>query len=163
MLPKCQAALLSMSHGKTPGSDGFPMEFFVSFWDILGLDLVRILNVAFESGQLSTSQRRGLIIVLYKKRDHLKTKNFRPISPLNVDYKIATRAISGQLLSVIGTVVGHDQTCGTPGHTISEDLTLIRDLIEYVDHADMLLALLSLDQEKAFDCVDWGFSAANPR
>ncbi len=146
-----------MSHGKTPGSDGFPMEFFVSFWDVLGLDLVRILNVAYESGQLSTSQRRGLIIVLYKKGDRLETKNFRPISLLHVDYKIATRAISGRLLGVIGTVVGYDQTCGIPGHTISENLTLIRDLIEYVDRADMPLALLSLDQEKAFDRVDWGF------
>ncbi len=79
-LPECQAALSAMSHGKTPGSDGFPMEFFVSFWDILGLDVVRILNVAFESGQLSTSQRQGLIIVLYKKGDRLETKNFRPKS-----------------------------------------------------------------------------------
>ncbi len=156
-LPECHAALLGMSHGKTPGSDGFPMEFFVSFWDILGLDFVWILNVAFESGQLSASQRRGLIIVLYKKGDRLETKNFHPISLLNVGYKIATRAISGQLLGVIGTVVGYDQTCGIPGHTISENLTLIRDLIGYVDRADMPLALLSLDQEKAFDHVDWDF------
>ena len=79
------------------------------------------------------------------------------LSLLNVDYKIATRAISGRLLGVIGTVVGYDQTCGIPGCTISENLTLIRDLIEYVDRADMPLALLSLDQEKAFDRVDWGF------
>ena len=156
-LPECHAALSGMSHGKTPGSDGFPMEFFLSFWDVLGLDLVRILNVAYESGQLSTFQRRGLIIVLYKKGDRLKTKNFRPISLLNVDYKIATRAISGRLLGVIGTVVGYDQTCGIPGRTISENLMLIRDRIEYVDRVDMPLALLSLDQEKAFDCVDWGF------
>jgi hypothetical protein len=27
-----------MSRWKTPGSDGFPMEFFVSFWDLLGPD-----------------------------------------------------------------------------------------------------------------------------
>ena len=155
--PECHAALLGMSHSKTPGSDGFPMEFFVSFWDILGLDLVRILNVAFESGQLSTSQRRGLIIVLYKKGDRLEMKNFHPISLLNVDYKIVTRAISGRFLGVTGTVLDYDQTCGIPGRTISANLMLIRDLIEYVDRADMPLALLSLDQEKAFDRVDWGF------
>ena len=88
---ECFQALMGMSRSKTPGSDGFPMEFYVAFWDALGADLVRVLNLAFETGQLSTSQRRGLIIVLYKKDDPLETKNWRPISLLNVDYKIATR------------------------------------------------------------------------
>ena len=40
---------------------------------------------------------------------------------------------------------------------ISENLFLIRDLIEYVEQEDIPLALLSLDQGKAFDRVDWGF------
>jgi hypothetical protein len=75
--------------------------------------------------------------------------NYRPISLLNVDYKIASRAISRRLLGIIGSIVGSDQTCGIPGRTISENLTLICDLIEYADRADLPLALLSLDQEKA--------------
>jgi hypothetical protein len=58
---------------------------------------------------------------------------------------------------VIGTVVGTDQTCGVPGRTISENLSFIRDLIEYVEREDLPVALLSLDQEKAFNRVDWGF------
>ena len=98
-----------------------------------GVDLVRVLNMAYERVQLFTSQLRRLIIVLYKKGDRLGTKNYRPISLLNVDYKIATRVISGRLLGVIGSVVGYDQTYGFLGRTISENLTLVRDLIEYAD------------------------------
>ncbi|CAB4008566.1 Hypothetical predicted protein [Paramuricea clavata] len=113
-------------------------------------DLVRVLNLAYTQGQLSTSQRRGIIIVLYKKDDRLETKNYRPISLLNVDYKIATRVI-------IGSIVGYDQTCGIPDCTISENLMLIRDLIEYADRADVPLAILPLDQKKAFDRVHWSF------
>ena len=154
---KCFSSLSGMPHGKTPGSDGFPMEFYLRFWQSFGTDLVRVLNSAYETGQLSTSQCRGLIIILYKKNNRLETKNWRPISLLNVDYKIATRAISGRLLAVIGTVVGTDQTCGVPGRTISENLSFIRDLIEYVEREDLPVALLSLDQEKAFDRLDWGF------
>jgi hypothetical protein len=154
---ECFSALSGMPHGKTPGSDGFPMEFYLRFWQSFGTDLVRVLNVVYETGQLSTSQRRGLLIVLYKKNDRLEMNNWRPISLLNVDYKIATRAISGRLLAVIGTVVGSDQTCGVPGRTISENLSFICDLIDYVEHEDLPVAFLSLDQEKAFDRVDWGF------
>ena len=53
---ECFQALMGMSCSKTPGSDGFPMEFYVTFWEHLGADLVRVLNLAFETGQLSTSQ-----------------------------------------------------------------------------------------------------------
>ena len=74
-----------------------------------------------------------------------------------MDYKIATRAISGRLLGVSGSIICYNQTCGIPGRTISENLMLMRDLIEYADHADIPLAILSLDQEKAFDRVDWSF------
>ena len=93
----------------------------------------------------------------------METKNWRPNRPnslLNVDYKIATRAISGRLLGVLGSVIGADQTCGVPGRTISENLSLRQDLLEYVDRENLPLALLSLDQEKAFDQVDWGFLSA---
>ena len=151
---ECWAALSGMLHGKTAGSDSLPMEFYTVFWQSLGADMVRVLNAAFEAGQLSTSQRRGLIIVLHKKNDPLDTKNWRPISLLNVDYKIATRAILGHLLGVMASVVGLDQTCGVRGRTISENLAAVRDLLEYVEREDIPLALLSLDQEKAFG---WGF------
>ena len=145
-----------MPRGKTPGSDGFPMEFFMHFWQSLGTDLVRVLNVSYETSQLSTSQRRGLIIVLHKKNDRLDTKNLLPISLLNVDYKIVTRAISGRLLTVLPTIIGLDQTCSVRGCTISENLFLIRDLLDYVEREDLPLVLLPLDQEKALDRVDWG-------
>ena len=56
-IDECHSALTGMARGKTPGSDGFPMEFYLHFWQSLGADLVRVLNVAYEAGQLSTSQR----------------------------------------------------------------------------------------------------------
>lgn len=51
-------ALQGMAHRKTPGSDGRPTEFYLSFWDILGVDLVAVLNRSHRSGVLSISQRR---------------------------------------------------------------------------------------------------------
>ena len=45
MLEECFTALNGMPRRKTPSSDGFPMEFFLHFWQFLGADLVRVLNV----------------------------------------------------------------------------------------------------------------------
>lgn len=68
---ECLAALLGMARRKTPGLDGLPMEFYVKFWDVLGSDLVDVLNCCFDSGCLALSQQRGIIALSFKKGDRL--------------------------------------------------------------------------------------------
>ena len=79
---ECLRALKGMSLGKSPGIDGFPAEFYLRFWDTLGPDLVEVLNSCYCSGQLSPTQRSGIITLLFKKGNHLDTKNWRPITLL---------------------------------------------------------------------------------
>ena len=65
-MKECLAALKGMVRGSTPGVDGFPMEFYLAFWDILGRDLASLLTCAHELGHMSPSQCRGLITLLHK-------------------------------------------------------------------------------------------------
>ena len=154
---ECHRALLGLAKGKAPGSDGLPAEFYCTFWDLLGSDLVEVLNFCFHFGSLSLSQRRGVISLLFKKGDRLDARNWRPISLLNVDYKIASRVIAGRLLKVIHAVVHTDQTCGVPGRFIGENVAFLRDVVAFATETNSPVAVLSLDQEKAFDRVDWPF------
>ena len=85
------------------------------------------MNSSFHSGLLSRSQHCGVISLSYKKGDRLDPRNWRPISFLNVDYKIVSRAIAARLLKVIHLVVGRDQTCGVPGRFIGENVAFLRD------------------------------------
>ena len=152
-----QAALLGMAKDKSPGSDGLPMEFYVTCWDLLGEDLVSVFNASLEAGLLPFSQREALIALIFKKGDRLDHKNWRPISLLNVDYKLCARVLAGRLLKVIASVVAPDQTCGVPGRYIGENVAFLRDVVEMANRYNLPVALLSLDQEKAFDRVDWPF------
>ena len=63
---ECFAALQGMARGKAPGCDGLPMEFYLKFWDVLGSDLVCVLNSAFRLGSLSHSQRQGVITLSFR-------------------------------------------------------------------------------------------------
>lgn len=71
---------------------------------------------------MSHSQRRGVITVSFKKGDSLNvsTPNWRPITQLNVDYKIASHSISAPLLKVLHFLFGTDESCGVPGQFIAE-------------------------------------------
>ena len=157
-LSECHSSLLGMALRKAPGCDKLLAEFYLKFWDVLGADLVEVLNFCYLSGSVSRTQRRGLIALSFKKGDRLDPRNWRPISLLNVDYKIASRTIAGRLLKVIiHLVVNSNQTCGVPGRYIGNSVAFLRDVVSYASLSGTPVAILSLNQEKAFDRVDWGF------
>ncbi|CAM2096445.1 unnamed protein product [Caretta caretta] len=81
----------------------------------------------------------------------------RPVSLLSTDYKIVAKAISLRLGSVMADVIHPDQTYTVPGHSIFDNLFLVRDLLELGRRDGLSFSLLSLDQEKAFDRVDHGY------
>ena len=153
----CLAALQGMARRKASGLDGLPMEFHLKFSPVLGPDLVSVLNSCFDAGVLSLSQGRGVISLSFKKGDHLDPKNWRPISLLNVDYKLASCVVAGRILKVIHLVVDKDQTWGVPVRYIGENVSLLCDVVYYSTSFDVPVAILSPDQEKAFDRVDWDF------
>ena len=150
-------ALQGMARGRSPGSDGLSVEFFVEFWDVLGADLVDVFNSSYRDDFLPSSSCKGLITLLFKKSDRPDRKNWRPITLLNVDYKLCARTLAGRLLKVIHHVVHGDQTCGIPGRFIGENVSFLRDVVDITSELNLPAAILSLDQEKAFDRVDWGF------
>ena len=157
---ECLEALSGMAKRKAPALHGLPGEFYLKFWHVLGQDLVDVLNSCYAAASLTLSQHRGIISLSFKKGDQLDMRNWCPISLLNVDYKLAARAIAARLLKVIHLVVAEEQTCGVPGRCIGENVTFLRDVVSYATMFDSPVAILSLDQEKAFDRVDWSFMYA---
>ena len=99
-----------LARGKAPGLDGLPLEFYLSFWHLLAPDSLSVLNFSFRDGHFPISLRTGVITLLFKKGDCCNPANWRPITLLNVDYKICSLTLVARLLKVIHHVVGPDQT-----------------------------------------------------
>ena len=156
---ECLAFLKQMAKGKSPGSDGLPAEFYLAFWEILGQELVESLNCAFECGELTISQRRGIITLLPKKdKDKTVLDNWRPILLLNTDYKIATRAIALRMSKVLPDIIHSDQTGYVKKRFIGQNIRLISlDVIERYQDSKIPGIALILDFKKAFDSIEWSF------
>ena len=155
---ECYQALKHMDNGKSPGSDGFTCEFYKFFWDYVKQNVVESINYGFEKRQLSICQRRGIISLVPKKDKPTNLLgNLRPISLLNIDYKIATKTIAKRLEAVLPLVINADQTGYIKGRYIGENARLISDIISYTAAKNLPGLAVFLDFEKAFDSIEWNF------
>ena len=120
--------------------------------------MARAINDGFDKGEMSPTQKEGIIICIPKgdkPREYLK--NWRPISLLNVVYKIATSCIAERMKKVLPTLISEDQTGFMANRYIGNNTRLIYDLINYCNTNRLAGLLLCIDFEKAFDSLDWTF------
>ena len=81
-----------MKNKKSPGSDGISVEFYKLFWNDVKEFYINSINYFFQTGSLTDLQQQSIITLLPKQNEDITSlENWRPISLLNVDYKIATK------------------------------------------------------------------------
>ena len=155
---ECLKTLNDFQNEKSPGTDGLPAEFYIFFWKELHLDMKKSFNFAFDTGTLSISQRRGIITLIPKpNKDATSLENLRPISLLNVDYKIITKTIAKRLEKVLPKIINRDQTGYAKGRHIGENVHLISDIMSHTNEKNMPGVALFIDFRKAFDTIEWDF------
>ena len=157
-LEEASYALKQMKNNKSPGSDGFTVEFFKVFWLQIGEFVIRSLNDGFNKRELSSTQKEGIIICIPKSdKEKDLIKNWRPISLINVAYKIGSACIANRLKVVLPSLINEDQTGFVANRFIGDNIRLIYDLISYLNSENLPGLLLCLDFEKAFDSLNWRF------
>ena len=151
---ECFEALKKFPNCKTPGNDGLTAEFYKTFWNLLGQQLTDSLNYSFENGELSTSQKQAIIKLIDKKdRDRRYIKNWRPICLLNVDMKIASKALALRLEKILPEIIQADQYAYIKGRTIFDAICTIDDIMEYTKIQQLSGLMVAFD----FDSLSWSF------
>lgn len=149
-------ALKELNKNKSPGSDGITPEFYLTFWNTLQDHFYASFIHSLEQGTLSQEQRSGTLTLIPKKsQDRLHLNNWRPITLLNTDFKIISKAISNRLQMCIRDVVHTDQTGFIKGRTIGTNITSIQAVIDQTKATTSSGLLLAVDYRKAFDTIRW--------
>lgn len=155
-----QEALKTAPTNKRPGSDGLPYEFYEAFWDLLEAPLVAAAAEVFtDTGSMAPlpkSMREGIITLIFKGggKDRRDPATYRPITLLNVDYKLIAKAIAARMAGPLDTVVDVTQTAFLPGRHIGDNVMYHLEEVDYLERVQQPGCILFLDFEKAFDRVD---------
>lgn len=105
---------------------------------------------------LSHEQRRGVITLIPKKDcDRRELSSWRPITLLNTDYKVLTKALALRLQSCVKEVISVDQTGFLSGRFIGMNVRTIQDALDHSQEAQEEGFVFACDFQKAFDTVNW--------
>ena len=116
--------------------------------------LLILYTTSYSQGALPQMFSEAYITVLEKNpNDRASVGGYRPISLLNTDYKILAKILVNKIQPHLHTIIHPNQYCSIPGRNIETLNHNIRDIITYAHVKHIQVALLSIDQEKAFDRV----------
>lgn len=166
-----KTALRQSASGTAPGIVGITYEF----WKLLDriksedkngkhpdLNIVKCLTKVFndieEFGVEQNSEfAKGWMCPLYKKGDRREISNYRPITLLNTDYKIYTKALATKLAEAIPNAIHPNQAGFMPGRKIQDQTQLAKLMVHYAEATEQNGVIVALDQEKAYDkiCHDY--------
>ncbi|KAF7645264.1 hypothetical protein LDENG_00207280 [Lucifuga dentata] len=157
-LQEIEESIRLMQTGKTPGPDGFPVEFYKKFSSKIAPLILSMFEYSFKQSTLPQTLTEAIITVLLKPgKDPLDYNSYRPISLLNIDVKILSKVLTSRIDSIMPDLISADQTGFIKGR---HSFTNIRKLLNVVCSSvsgNVAEVVISLDAEKAFDRVEWSY------
>lgn len=153
-LDEIKLSIKTLSRNTSPGMDGLTSEFYLHFINLFSDDLMEV----FQSGtNFPNSWTTQIIKLLPKTGNKHNINNWRPISLCNVDYKIVTKTLANRLKMTIGSVVNCEQSYCIPQRTIHDNIIVAKFMYDHHNKHNLPLAMVSLDQSKAFDNVSHSY------
>ena len=99
---------------------------------------VNSINYSYQCGELTELQNQSIISLIPKsEKDITFLENWRPISLLNVDYKIATEAIANRLKRALPNIINNSQTGFLKGRYIGKNIRILFELLDYVEENEI--------------------------
>ena len=151
-------AILMLKPNKAAGPDGFPAEFFKKYINLLVPPLIDMFKESFGNKKLPNTLEQACIKVFLKpgKNEHL-CSSYRPISLLNVSFKVLSKILANRLEKCIGQLIHVDQTGFIKNRQGSDNIRKLFHVLEVSKHASDARAVIAIDAEKAFDRIEWNF------
>jgi hypothetical protein len=141
---------------KSPGEDGIISEFYQLFWQDIKNKFFEVIEKIFKFEYTLSASQYKVLTLLHKGGERENIKNWRPLNLLNCDYKIISKLLAERLKNVLTKLIHPDQNGFVKGRNTSEANRMIQDIIQYADKENEEGIIVFLDQQKAFDRVEWG-------
>lgn len=122
LLEEVKSVVFDLAKDKALGPDGFPLQFFRQFWELIKTDLIQLCE-DFYQGKTNLKHINWANIALIPKVETLKSPgDFRPISLINSKLKISSKILATRLSAIMNALVDSDQLTFLKGRCILDNI-----------------------------------------
>jgi hypothetical protein len=102
-------ALLSFNKDRSPGPDGWTVEFFLQFFDLVGSDLLELVEDSRLRGKITGALNSTFLTLIPKANNPSTFGDYRPIALCNLCYKLITKIIANQIKPILSRALSGEQ------------------------------------------------------
>lgn len=92
-------------HAKSPRPDGYNVELYIGFYDLLKEDILKVVKDSRHMGYIHGSLNSTIICLVPKKKGTHSFEYYHPISCCNVIYKLVTKKKSIILKPILSSII----------------------------------------------------------
>lgn len=152
--------LNSMASDTAPGPDGFTINFFKQFWDMLKEDVLQIVESSRIQGSMLQAFNATFLTLIPKEEGADSPSLFRPISLCNVIYKLSSKVVANLLKPLLPTLISPEQSGFVEGRQILDGILLANEVAHSLKSTRKMGMMLKVDMAKAFDKLNWRYIKA---
>ncbi|XP_076101199.1 uncharacterized protein LOC143070989 [Mytilus galloprovincialis] len=146
-------ALKKTQNGKSAGIDSVTPELIKADIDLTAEKMAEIFNSLWEEENWPSDWRKGLICKIFKKGDMTDCNNWRGVTLLPVFSKVFCRMLIERIKEGIDKRLRNEQAGFRPKRGTTEQIFILRNILEQTNEWRAALIILFIDFEKAFDSV----------
>eukprot|EP00253_Pinus_taeda_P029977 PITA_29977 len=150
-----EAAMKNMAKDKSPGPDGWTIELFLHFFDLIGSEITDVVEESRLKGEIYRPFNSTFIALIPKKDEPENFEDFRPISLCNCIYKIIAKVIAIRIVPILSRNISMEQFGFLDGRQIHEAIGVAQEVIHSVKQKKKKGAVLKIDLSKAYDRINW--------
>jgi hypothetical protein len=142
---------------KSPGPDGWTVEFFTHFFEVVGDDLLELVEDSRTRGKIQSSLNSTFLALIPKENNPRTFMDFRPIALCNLCYKLISKVIANRIKPILSRALSSEQLGFLKGRQILDAIGMAQECLHSIKAKKQKTLILKLDLKKAYDCVSWDF------
>lgn len=142
-------AVRSCGANKSSGPDGFRVEFYKRYWDLLKDELLEAYNEFAKHPKIPKGINAAFIILIPKTKNPLLVKDFRLISLVSSIYKI----LANRLKKVLPKIISKTQSTFIKERQILDGPLIVNEVMDWAKRKNKSLFIFKSDIAKAYGSV----------
>jgi hypothetical protein len=107
-LQEISVALKSFSKDKSPGPDGWTVEFYLHFFDLVGPDLLELVEDNKLHGKVIGALNSTFLTLIPKEDTSSSFGDYRPIALCNLCYKLISKIIATRIKPILSRILSKE-------------------------------------------------------